>query len=285
MDSAMLSRVRPILLLAPLAFAAPALSIGCGKEQPKTALNYTADAKRAYEAALVEFDGHNWIEAQNLMREVKRKYSYSKYARLAELRIADADFKQEKFADAIRGYRQFVHDHRSDAEEVSYARAKIAECQYAQVGDSLLLPAGEERDQAVIMDAYKELRGYIHDYPDAKETAHMRELLADVTARLVRHELYVARFYLQRDNYEAAVLRVQYALRTFSAGVGGPAGQPQNDSGLEPEALLLLGETYLKMHKWPEAREAFTTIVARYGASGLTVPARNYLDYMKARGV
>src|SRR5262249_21657826 len=68
---------------------------GCENEEPKTALNYTADAKRAYEAAMVEFDDHNWLEAQNKMREIKRKYSYSKYARLAELRIADADYAQE----------------------------------------------------------------------------------------------------------------------------------------------------------------------------------------------
>src|SRR5262249_37495173 len=124
------------LLLVPL--VTMAATTGCENEQPRTALNYTADAKRAYDAAMAEFNDHNWLEAQSRMRDVKRKYSYSKYARLAELRIADADFAQDKYADAIRGYRQFVHDHRSDTEEVAYARAKIAEAQYAQIADSLL---------------------------------------------------------------------------------------------------------------------------------------------------
>jgi outer membrane protein assembly factor BamD len=254
---------------------------GCENEEPKTALNYTADAKRAYEAAMVEFDDHNWLEAQNKMREIKRKYSYSKYARLAELRIADADYAQEKYADAIRGYRQFVHDHRSDTDEVSYARSRIAEAEYAQIGDSFLLPASEERDQAIILDAYKEVRGYIHDYPDAKESPHMRALLADVTGRLIRHELYVARFYLQKDNYEAAILRIQYALRNYAD----PRETADSAESLEPDALLLLGETYLKLHKWREAKESFGIIVARYQASGLTVPAQKYLDYMHDQGV
>src|SRR5262245_25309753 len=267
-----------------LAVAATTLA-SCGSPEPRTALSYTADAKRAYDEALAEFNAHNWIESQNMMREVKRKYSYSKYARLAELRIADADFEQEKFADAIRGYRQFVHDHRSDQEEVAYARSRIAEAQYKEISESFLLPTGEERDQAVIMDAYKELRGFVHDYPDGKETPHIRELLSDVTARLVKHELYVARFYLQRDNYEAAVSRIQYALRNFSGGVSGPKGESQPDSGLEPEALLLLGETYLKMHRWNDAREPFLTIVRRYQRTTLTIQARGYLDYMKTRGV
>jgi outer membrane protein assembly factor BamD len=258
---------------------------GCEKPEAKTALSYTADAKRAYEEALAEFNAHNWMESQNMMREVKRKYSYSKYARLAELRIADADFEQDKFADAIREYRQFVHDHRSDQEEVAYARSRIAEAQYKEIGDSFLLPTGEERDQAVIMDAYKELRGFVHDYPDGKETPRVKELLADVTARLVKHELYVARFYLQRDNYDATVSRIQYALRNFSGGVAGPKGEVQPDSGLEPEALLLLGETYLKMHRWNDARESFLAIVRHYSRSALVIQAREYLEYMKLRGV
>ncbi len=275
-----------ILALLVVCAAAPA-GLGCLNQDPKTALGYTADAKRAYEAALLEFNAHNWLESQSLMREVKRKYSYSKYARLAELRIADADFAQDKYADAIRGYRQFVHDHRSDDEEVAYARSRIAEAQYKEIGDSFLLPAGEERDQAVIMDAFKELRGYVHDYPDGKETPHVRELLAEVTARLVRHELYVARFYLQRDNYDAAISRIQYALRNFAASLSsrseGSAGSP--DSGLEPEALLLMGETYLKMHKWSDARESFAIILTRFLRSPLTIQAQGYLDYMKDRGV
>ncbi|HEY2510133.1 MAG TPA: outer membrane protein assembly factor BamD [Polyangiaceae bacterium] len=268
-----------------LALAALPLGIGaCENVVPKTALGYTADAKRAYEAAMQEFDAHNWIEAQNAMREVKRKYSYSKYARLAELRIADADFQQDKFADAIREYRQFVHDHRSDAEDVTYARSKIAEAEYAQISDSIVLAAGEERDQAVVYDAYKELRGYLHDYPDAKESKKMRELLADVTSRLVRHELYVARFYLGKNNYDAAVLRIQYALRNFAPGLEGAPGD-YGPSGLEPEALLLLGETYLKMRKYPDARSQFQTILGRFQDSGLTVPAKNYLEWMRQRGV
>ena len=156
-----MARSTPLLLIVVLAVLP--LGVGCENEAPKTVLSYTADAKRAYDAALDEFKAHNWIEAQNLMREVKRKYSYSKYARLAELRIADADYEQEKFADAIREYRQFVHDHRSDADEVSYARSRIAESQFKQIGDSFLLGAGEERDQATI------LRPLVMDFPSDPE--------------------------------------------------------------------------------------------------------------------
>ena len=83
-----------------------------------------------------EFNAHNWIQAQTLLREVKRKYSYSKYARLAELRIADADFEQEKFPEAIHEYKDFIHAHRSDADDVAYAAIKIAEATFAEIPES-----------------------------------------------------------------------------------------------------------------------------------------------------
>lgn len=267
-----------------LAAFALILLAACEGEPPKTALGYTADAKRAYEAAMEEFNAHNWIDAQAMMREVKRKYSYSKYARLAELRIADADYEQEKFSDAIREYKDFVHAHRSDAEDVAYARAKIAEATYAEIPESLLLPASEERDQAAVVDAYKELRDFVSDYPQGKDTQHIRDLLAAVTARLVRHELYVARFYLRKDNYDAAVARVMFALRNFGEMMGGPQAISEA-AELQAEALVLLGTTYLMMHKWPDARAAFAAVVTRYAQTTYAVDARNYIAYMNERGV
>jgi outer membrane protein assembly factor BamD len=288
------------LLLGATLASAPVL--GCSKPEPKTGLSYTQNAKRAYDEAMEEFNAHNWLEAQNAFREVKRKYGYSKYARLAELRIADADFEQEKYAEAIRGYRQFVHDHRTDVEEVSYARSKIAEAQYREIAESFLLPTSSERDQAVVLDAYRELRGYLHDYPESKESERVRELLAEVTGKLIEHELYVARFYLHRDNYQAAVLRVEYALRNYTAapipGIGrdddpAPVGKHRGGASstvraaaaLEAEALLVLGETYLKLHDWKNARESFSIILSHYERTPLVVQAKNYLEYMRERGV
>ncbi len=323
---------------------------GCEPMEAKSPLDYTENAKRAYDAAVVELDDKNWIEAAALFREVRRKYAYSRYAKLSELRLADIDFAQDKFAEAVRQYRQFVHDHRSDQDEVVYARSKIAEAEYRQISESLLLPSADERDQGVVMDAYREVKGFVNDYPDAKESQKIRELLSDVTARLVRHELYVARFYLNRGNFEAAVGRILYALRNFGGAEGGDEselsgldgrpsvrdgerrdggrdgggrGDPRGErevearggsprttprtagsagapaaprptklvrapgsvsSGLEPEALLLLGETYLKMKRSPDAKDAFEAIVRDYPESPIVVQAKNYLAFLAGAG-
>jgi outer membrane protein assembly factor BamD len=269
----------PLPAAAALALLTCLLASGCENEPAKTALGYTENAKRAYENALEEFNGHRWIESQTSMREVKRRYSYSKYARLAELRIADADYEQEKYSEAIHEYKEFVRAHRSEDEEVAYARSRIAEATYAEIPESFLSPAVEERDQATVVDAYKELRSYVADYPDAKPTPHLRELVRQVTARLVRHELYVAEYYLARENYVAAVARVEYALHTYSSEVDGPPA-----GGLMPEALLLLGETYLRMHKWQDARATFEAVVRAESVGPNALRAHRYLDSLAQRG-
>jgi outer membrane protein assembly factor BamD len=266
------------------AMATVTLLCGCGGEGPRTALGYTEDAKRAFDQAMASYNAHDWIEAQKLLREVKRKYSYSKYARLAELRIADADFEQEKYSDAIREYKDFVHAHRSDAEDVTYARARIAESTYSEIPETALVGTPEERDQASVVDAYKELNGFLSDYPDSKQSPHVRELLALVIARLVRHELSVARFYLAKDNYQAAVARIEYALHNYAPGVAATRMGLSTDADLDAEALLLLGQTYLKMHKWTDARQAFQTILSGHRASPLVVQARDYLLHLSEQG-
>jgi outer membrane protein assembly factor BamD len=272
-----------------LAFAVPAVVAlaglaACEGEPPKTALGYTEDAKRAYDAAMEQYHAHSWIEAQTLLREVKRKYSYSKYARQAELRIADADYEQEKFPEAIHEYKDFIHAHRSDPDDVAYARARMAEATYAEIPESLLMPSAEERDQAAVVDAYKEFQSYLVDYPDSKQSAHVRELLGQVLGRLVRHELYVARYYLDKDNFDAAVARIEYALHNYAGALERLRAEAGAPSDLGAEARLLLGQTYLRMHKWDDARQAFESVVQGDPRSPIVAQALSYLAYLKQRG-
>src|SRR5262249_42211568 len=150
-----------------------------------------------------------------------------------------------------------------------YARFRLSKALFNQISDTVLLPPQEERDQATTLDAYKELTSFVHDYPRGRFAAEAAWMLAVVTGRLVRHELYVAHFYLRRDDFEAAVARIQHALRHYDG------------SGLEAEAMVLLGETYLKMHKNDEAKSAFTLVLARYPASAFSITARSFLDSME----
>ncbi len=246
------------------------LAPACAKPPPADSpLQYTENAKRDYDEALDAYFDRDWELAITLMQEVKREYGYSRYARLADLRIADAQYHQEKWAEAIGSYKAFVHDFPNDP-EVPYARYKIAKALFEQSGQSILLPPLEERDLASVHEAYSTVRAILQDYPSYKHTRELEFMLESVAGLLARHEIYVARFYLAQDNFEAAVARCQFALRTYEG------------SGLEAEALLLLGETYMKMKKRRKARAVLQQLLATYPASPFGRPARGFLKMLGA---
>src|SRR6185295_14744170 len=128
-----------------------------------------------------------------------------------------------------------------------------------------MLPPLEERDLASVNDALSTLRGYISDYPTSEHSDEMRYMLDVVLGLLARHELYVARYYLNTGLFDAAGVRCEYALKTFKS------------SGLEPEALVLLGEIYMKQKRRKDAREVLNRILTEYPESAFVVPAKNFL--------
>jgi len=249
-----------------VAFGATAWVTGCADERKpvQSALEYSENARRDYEAGARAVEAENYEEAAEMLAEVKRKYGYSRYARLAELRLADADLAQDKFAEAVTGYKAFAHDYPNDP-EVPYARFKVAKAQYDSVSQSVLMPPLEERDLAAVNDALTTIHDYLREYPGSKHEDELRYMRAVVVGLLARHELYVARFYLARDNFDAAIARCRHALDAFER------------SGLEAEALVLLGEIYMKKKEPAKARQAFERVLTEFSASPFVEPAARLL--------
>lgn len=271
-------------LLLPI-FVASALC-ACGAP-PKRAASYSDEAKRAYDKAMADFESHDWMEAQALLQDVRKKYPYSRYALLAELRIADADFEQEKYIEAIRRYRAFVHDHRSDTADVAYARAKIADAEYQQISDSAILPSHIERDQASVLDAYRELRAYVTDYGSSDGAPRVRLLLTEVMGRLVTHELRIAQFYISKENYVAAEGRVNYALDRY-ARLRLPVSPESTKlmvlvANEEAEALMLLSEVHAHLGNNKAATEDLDRLLAEHPNSKLREQAKRYRDFVAKR--
>jgi outer membrane protein assembly factor BamD len=257
----------PGLLMAAL-MALPVAS-GCSTplRAAKTAEEYQEEARHAYAEGVEAYVAEDWELAVRLFSDLKRDYSYTRYARLAELRLADIAFRQERFAEAIAAYKAYAHDYPTDP-EVPYARYRITRALFMQSESSILQPPLEERDLASVQGAYAALREFLRDFPEYPRRVELDYMLEVVTGVLVRHELYVARFYLGRDLFQPAIARVEYALTKY-----GP-------SELEPEAMTLLGETYLKMKDREKAAAAFRRVLSDYPASPFAVPATRFLHFM-----
>jgi outer membrane protein assembly factor BamD len=226
-------------------------SSGTGKSG-KSLLKADDDARTAYERALLSFRQGDCLNAEPTFREIRREFPYSRFAALSELRIGDCQFKNEAYPEAIQTYRQFVRI-RPSHREVPYARFRIAEAYYNQVpGGWFMTPPSHERDQTAARDALIQLRRFVVDYPNDQRVPDANKLMAECMSLLAAHELYVARFYLKRDAYRGVISRLRGLLAAYPG------------SGVEPEALLLLGHVYMETEQLEAAKGTWTELVQRY---------------------
>jgi outer membrane protein assembly factor BamD len=254
----------------PLLFASLALAFACGgtvgtKKGKGTSLRPDDDARTAYERALLDFRRGDCLGAEPLFHEIRREFPYSRFAALSELRVGDCQFKNEAYPEAIQTYRQFVRI-RPSHKEIPYARFRIAEAYYKQIpGGWFMTPPGSERDQSAASDALIQLRRFVVDYPDDQRVPEANELMEKCMSLLAAHEFYVARFYLKRDAYRGVISRLRGLLASYPG------------SEVEPKALLLLGEVYLKLHEVEAARQTMNELVQRFPETGEAKKARGFL--------
>jgi outer membrane protein assembly factor BamD len=261
--------MRPVPTLALtllLGFAAPLAS--CASTSTPRNLNYGDRARRAYESAMETFNGGDMVDAAEQLRRVRRDFGLSRWAWLADLRLADVDFRQEHYSNAITAYRAWIRYHPTQP-EVAYANYMIARCYYAQIPDDwFLAPPSWERDASSAHDAEDAFVHYLEEFPNSEYAAGARDYLAHVRRVLALAEINVADYYASRQRYEAAISRLQGALDTYRG------------SGLEAQTLLRIGETYLQMGRRDEARLSFQTIVTDYPHSAYVQAAQRYLRFM-----
>ncbi len=248
------------------------LLTGCGGPSGATVAaggssrtSYADNAQEMYQEALGDFRRGNCLDAEPVFRQVRADFPYSRFAALAELRVADCKYEQEAFPEAVQAYRQFVRFRPSHA-LIPYARFRIAESYFAQIpSDWLLAPPSHERDMGSTQEALRQLRRFILDFPTDDRVPEAEGMIQRSLHLLASHELYVARFYLDRRAYTATVGRLRTLLSAYEG------------SGMEAEAMLLLGRMYKKLRRRDEARETLEELVRRFPESPEAEPARQLL--------
>ena len=258
------------ILLGPVSV----LVAGCATSSEATKpVTYSMTAKQNYEKGLAELKDENYHEAQKYFQFVRSKFPFSKYAVMAELAIADTSFERGNYTEAIDSYKQFMRLHPTHEKTTDgYAAYKIGQCYFKDMPDDIwLLPPSYEKDQSAVSDALREVDDFVKKYPDSKYAKDAQVLRREALKRLVDHEVYVARFYLDRDHPKAAAMRIEGAIRRYPG------------SGREPELLVTLGQTYLHMGDPARARDTFERVVREYQGVEQARQSELYLDFIKQR--
>jgi outer membrane protein assembly factor BamD len=251
-----------------LAAATPALS--CGAKASTSTVEYSVSAQKNYEKGLKELDKKEWIAAAKYFGFIKSRFPYSKYAVLAELRLADAEFGAEQFIEAIDAYRLFIKFHPTHEMVANgYVAFRIGDAYFKQLGgDFWLFPPSYEKDQSSTEDAANELKAFLDKYPDSPYRDKAKDILVKVGKRLADHEWYIARYYWDRGKPMGTVMRLRRLLERYR-GVG-----------YDEEALWLLGRAYVAVGMPDRARIAWTDLAQHYTKSVRSVDAQHALAGM-----
>jgi outer membrane protein assembly factor BamD len=189
----------------------------------------------ANEAEMAYKDG-DYEEASELYQQLKDRYPYSRFALLADLRVGDAYFKAERFEEAVLAYDDFIRLHPKN-EAVPYAIYQMGMVYHEQ----MLIPA---RDPTYAQKAVEHFQRLLRQHPGSEWAVKAKPRLQEALARLAAHDMFVGKFYLSNDNYQAALGRFKRVLTQYP------------DVGLYGEALQLINEAQTRLAELtPEERK------------------------------
>lgn len=243
----------------------------CATSDDGKPINFSLTAKENYEKGLAELKEENYPEALRYFTYVKQKFPFSKFAALAELAAADTEFGRGSYQESIDAYKSFLRLHpKHEKVEEGYVSFRIAEARVKEMPDDwFLIPPSYEKDQSAVMDALRELNNLVDRFPNSKYVKPAQEYRRAVLRRLIDHEVFVARFYLDRGHPKGAILRIKEALRRYP------------DSGRDAELLLTLGETQLEMGQPASAKQTFMRITPDNASTVEVKRAELFLDFIK----
>jgi outer membrane protein assembly factor BamD len=252
----------------------PVLGAGlsCSGKATSGAVDYSVSAQKNYDKGMKELDGKDWIAASKYFGFIKTRFPYSKYAVLAELRLADAEFGAEQYLEAIDSYRLFIKFHPTHEMVANgYASFRIGEGYYRQLsGDFWMFPPSFEKDQSSTEDAANELKTFLDKYPDSPFRDKAKDILKQVGKRLADHEWYVARYYWDRGKPMGTVIRLRRLLERYR-GVG-----------YDEDALWLLGRAYVAVAMPDRAKGVWSELVDKYPNSNHAGDAKSALSGLHA---
>ena len=195
----------------------------------------TKEEKPAQELAgdgMEAFKKGKYDKAIESFQKIKDWYPFSRYAILAELKIADAHFNLKEYEEAVFAYEEFENLHPRN-EAIPYVFYQIGRCYFDQI-DTI------DRDQTSSQKALGTFNRLIKQFPEDPYAARAREHIKKCIKTLAGHEFYVGLFYFKSKHYKAALKRFEAVLNKYP------------DVGLHYKALQYLARAEAASKKQPE---------------------------------
>jgi outer membrane protein assembly factor BamD len=244
-----------------------------------TQVDYQETARQNFEKAEEEMSAEKYNEAIKFFDYVKNKFPYSKYAVLAELRVADAHFAREKWIEAADAYRIFVRFHPRH-EKVPYATFRVALAYSKEIDEDVWwFPTAIEKDQSAAKDAVRAFDEFLARFPDDENVKEARELRTAARARLAQTDLYAADFYEDRRKWQGAIWRYERVAKEYADTPKAPFAllRAAQIADAELEDIKMATGYYERLVREhptaPEAEEAKKALASRPAPAAPAPPA------------
>jgi outer membrane protein assembly factor BamD len=201
--------VFPVLLAA-------ALLAGCAssKEEDKTA---TWSPNRIYAEAKDEMSGGAWDKAVPLLEKLEGRAAGTPLAQQAQLDRAYAHYKAGEQAQAQATLDRFIKLHPASPalDYALYLKGIVNFNDNLGLFSFISRQDLSERDQKAAKESFESFRELVTRYPESRYTPDARARMTYIVNSLAQYEVHVARYYMNRGAYVAAINRAQAAIADY----------------------------------------------------------------------
>jgi outer membrane protein assembly factor BamD len=200
---------------------------GCGLMPDMNDETKGWSAPKLYAEARDQLNGKNYEKAIQYYQKLESRYPYGRFAQQAQIEVAYAHYKDQEPALAIAAADRFIklHPNHPNVDYLYYLKG------LANFNDDLGIlgyVSGQdlsERDPKAAREAFDSFKELATRFPNSKYTPDGVARMNYLVNALAESEVHVARYYLKRGAYVAAVNRAQYSLKTYPQA-------PANEEGL-----------------------------------------------------
>ncbi len=207
--------MRSLAVIAALFLAM--LAGGCGLLPEVKDETVGWSAQRLYSEAKQNMTDGGYETAIKYFEKLESRYPYGSFAQQAQIDIAYAYWKANDVPSAIAACERFIklHPNHPNVDYVFYLRGLINFNEDLGLLGQVSQQDMTERDPKGARESFDAFRDLVPRYPDSKYTPDAILRMKYLVNSLASLEVHVARYYMKRGAYVAAVNRSQYALKNY----------------------------------------------------------------------
>ena len=208
-----------------------------------------------YEQGTESMLSGNYPTAIAYFQQLEARYPFSNVTRQAQLDMVYVFYKARQFEQAIDAADEFERENPTHprVDYCLYMKGLIHFDQAPNILERLFRVDLTERPPRDSLLAFSEFQELIRRFPDSEYVADARDRMIFLRNRLATYENHVARYYIDRGAFVAAINRAKYAVEHYP---GAPA--------LE-ESLGLLAEAYDRLGMTDLAEDTRRVQMATFG--------------------